>query len=371
MTSSPWWWLLGTAELIALVVVAPRLWRAGRGGRRLRKDDTDDVTVRDRDSGVSTTAPISVVIPARNEATRIAGCLQALRDAPLVREVIVVDDESTDDTATIAGKHGARVVTGAPLPAGWVGKIWALQQGIDAAMGDVIVTLDADTRPSNQLPRAAADALRNSGATLATVAPRFRTTSMIDQWVHAAMLTSLVYRHGAGAGRATSDAVANGQCMVFRRDDAVNGGWCERVRGSTVEDVALARALVGEGSPVEMFDGTELLTVQMFDGVSDTVRGWGRSLSLSGVDRVSRQIGDALLTALTLVAPTWLLVFGAATPVTAVLLLVRIGTLVGTRRAYERATVGYWLSPLADVVVWLVVARGVVAPSRQWRDRAY
>ena len=80
---------------------------------------------------------------------------------------------------------------------------------------------------------------------------------------------------------------------------------------------------------------------------------------------------DAVLTALTVVAPLWLLMTGIATPVTAMLFVVRLGTLVGTRRAYERPGIGYWLSPIVDVMAWLAVVRGVLAPSRQWRGRQY
>jgi len=353
-----WWWILVVVEAATLVVVIPRLRRAARGGRRLQRGEVTDMR-------------ISVVIPARNEAGRLAQCLAPLHNAPSVYEIIVVDDESSDDTAAIARNHGATVVAGKPLPEGWVGKIWALQQGLTAATGDVVVTLDADARPSSELAQAAVCALVESGAALATVAPRFRTTSRSSQWLHAAMLTSLVYRHGAGAGRATKDAVANGQCMVFRRADAVGNGWCERVRGSIIEDVALVRMLVAEGKQVEMFDGTTLLTVQMFDGFADTWRGWGRSLSLTGVDSRQRQVGDALMTAVSVAAPLWLVLGGVATPLTMLLFAVRLGTLIGARRAYERAGVGYWLSPVADLLAWVVVMRGVLAPSRQWRGRQY
>ena len=116
-----------------------------------------------------------------------------------------------------------------------------------------------------------------------------------------------------------------------------------------------------------MFDGSRLLTVEMFEGVTDTLRGWGRSLALAGVDRAARQWFDLATTALVLAAPVWLLLFGVATPATLVALAIRLGT----RRAYERPGVGYWLSPLADLVAWLVVVRGVVAPTRQWRGRQY
>lgn len=363
-------WLLFAAELVALVVVGPRLWRSSRGGRRLVPSPAA-VSASAASAVNDVVADISVVVPARNEAARIAECLAPLRQAPGVCEVIVVDDESTDATATVANGFGATVLPGKPLPAGWVGKIWALQQGIEAARGKVVVTLDADARPDPALALALRDALLASNADMATVAPRFRTTSRASQWLHAAMLTTLVYRHGAGAGTATADSVANGQCTVFRREVAVREQWCAAVRGEIIEDVALVRHLVRAGKRVEMFDGSRLLAVQMFEGVTDTLRGWGRSLALAGVDRAARQWFDLATTALVLAAPVWLLVFGVATPVTLVALAIRLGTLVGTRRAYERPGVGYWLSPLADLVAWLVVVRGVVAPTRQWRGRQY
>jgi hypothetical protein len=92
---------------------------------------------------------------------------------------------------------------------------------------------------------------------------------------------------------------------------------------------------------------------------------------LSQVDRPLRQWLDLATTAFTLVSPLWLLVLGGATPVSALLLLARLGTLLGTTRTYERKGIGYWLSPLADIVAWLVVLRGVLAPSREWRGRKY
>lgn len=355
------WWPLLAAEILSLAVVAPRLWRASRGGRRLSS------VVTDRNDA----ADISVVIPARNEAGRITDCIIPLRNAPGVREVIVVDDQSSDDTASIARALGAVVVAGEPLTDGWVGKIWALHQGIQAATGEIVVTLDADARPDASLPRAATNALRDSGAKLATVAPRFRLASSTGRWLHASMLTSLVYRHGAGGGTASRDAIANGQCMVFRREDAVRGAWCESVKQHIVEDVALVRHLVQTGENVEMFDGSSVLAVQMFDGFSDTWRGWGRSLALTGVDRVNRQLADLFVTAVTLVLPLWLVMLDGASPISFVLLFCRVGTLIGTRRAYERRGIGYWLSPLADLLAWIVVAKGVVSPPREWRGRKY
>src|SRR5918995_6678824 len=115
-------------------------------------------------------ARVSVVIPARDEAARIGPCLAGLAGDPDVFEVLVVDDGCTDATAAIARAAGARVVPGARRD-GWIGKPSALQQGLEAARGEIGVALDADTRPRPGLVGALARALEE--ADLVTAGARF------------------------------------------------------------------------------------------------------------------------------------------------------------------------------------------------------
>ena len=89
---------------------------------------------------------LSVIIPARNEAQRLPALLRSLQQQTVSpREIIVVDDESTDDTVAIATAAGARVLGGQPLPEGWNGKAWACWQGAAASGGELLLFLDADT----------------------------------------------------------------------------------------------------------------------------------------------------------------------------------------------------------------------------------
>src|SRR5699024_7810469 len=86
---------------------------------------------------------ISVVIPARNDAPALARCLRALdRQSLAPLEVVVVDNASQDRTAGVARRHGARVVT-EPR----VGIPQAAAAGYDAAGGDILARLDADSVP--------------------------------------------------------------------------------------------------------------------------------------------------------------------------------------------------------------------------------
>ncbi len=307
---------------------------------------------------------IAVVVPARDEAARIGPLLDAIVGAPGVQEVIVVDDQSSDGTADIATAAGARVVPGVALPDGWAGKAWALQQGIEAAASDWVVTLDADARPDPRLPTAVVARAVGDRLDLLTVGGRFECPTAGSRWLHPAMLTTLVYRFGPpGAAPSRPDrTMANGQCMVFPRTPFLASGGMERVRNDVVEDLALARHLATDGQRVGFLDASELLTVRMFESFGDVWNGWGRSLALPGVEPRDRQLFDLAIVVLTQVLPLPRLLLRRGTAADAlvdvVLAAARLGTLFGTRRAYDRVDAAYWASPLADPLAALAIARG-------------
>jgi dolichol-phosphate mannosyltransferase len=318
--------------------------------------------------------PLTVVVPARDEAQRIGPLLDAVVGAPGVAEVVVVDDRSTDATATIAAAAGARLITGTEPPPPWAGKAWALQQGIEAASTEWVVTLDADARPDPRLPAALVARAVADRDDLLTVGGRFECPTAGARWLHPAMLTTLVYRFGpSGAASPTAPdrTMANGQCMAMPRAPFLAGGGLAPVAGHPVEDVALARHLAGTGRRVAFLDAADLLTVRMYETFGDTARGWGRSIALPGVEPRSRQLTDLAVVVLAQAIPVVRLLTGRADLVDAGLLALRLGTLAGTARAYTRTDAAYWLSPLADPVAAALLARGVAVRRQTWRGRQY
>jgi dolichol-phosphate mannosyltransferase len=312
---------------------------------------------------------ISVVVPARDEVARIGPCLDGLRRDPDVLEVLVVDDGSRDGTADIARAHGARVIRAAEPPPGWVGKPWALQQGLEAAGGDVVVSLDADTRPRPGLVRALAAALED--ADLVTAGCRFVCDTPGERWLHPAFLATLVYRFGPADATRPARLVVNGQCTAVRRAALLErSGYVPAARHMT-DDAALAGALAAGGWRVAFHDGTALVDVDMHASVREVWREWGRSLALPDVTPPLRQAGDLAVAWLVLAVPVLRALARRRSALDAALLAIRVALLLPLRGAYARRGAPFWLSPLADPLAATRLTLSALRPARSWRGREY
>ena len=317
----------------------------------------------DPDSGARARRPVTVVVPARDEAGRIGPLVAALVADPQVAEVVVVDDESGDTTGAEAEAAGARVVRGAPLAAGWVGKPWALQQGLEAATGHWLVTLDADVAPRPGLVGALVTAAESGGWDWLSAGGRFRVAGgPLERLVHPAMLATLVYRFGPPGGRRV---LANGQCTVTRRAVLMAAGGYVHAAGHLTDYVALARALVAAGWRVGFLDGTRLFDVEL------TPSAWARSLALRDVTPWPALLADLAVVWVAQALPLPRLLLRRGDALDAVLLLARLGVAAGTAGAYARRGAVHWLSPLADVSVAVRLTLSALRPDRTWRGRSY
>ena len=317
---------------------------------------------------------VSVVVPARNEAGRIGPCLDALMADTQVGEVLVVDDESTDATAEVAAAAGATVVPGRPLPPGWVGKQWALWQGVRAATGIWVVTLDADAMPEPGLAGALVASALEHGFDLLSVGPRFTCDSPGEQLLHPSMLATLAYRFGPPGPTARpgpARVLANGQCMAFRRELLADGHAFSAISGNLTDDVALARWLARDGRLVGFMDGAELLTVRMHTSVGETWREWGRSLALPDVTSPAWQAPDLAVVWLTMGLPPLRLASGRGTAVDAALVALRVALTGALAGSYARPRPWVWLSPAADPATAARLTLSALRPARTWRGRTY
>ncbi len=284
----------------------------------------------------------------------------------------MVDDESSDGTAEVARRLGARVIAAGESPPGWVGKPWALQRGLEAAGGEVVMSVDADTRPRPGLARALAEALQESDFVCA--AARFRCDTAGEQWLHPAMLATLVYRFGppdSCAPAKVNRLVVTGQCVAVRRQQLLDaGGYVHSARHLT-DDAAQARALAARGWRIAFYDGDGLIAVDMHDSLAEVWREWGRSIALRDVTSPAWLLADVVVVWLTLGLPTLRLLIRRANRLDAGLVALRWIMSVPLAGSYEHRRLTLWLSPLADPLAALRLTLSALRPAREWRGRLY
>jgi dolichol-phosphate mannosyltransferase len=338
----------------------------------------------------ATEGAISVIVPVLNERRRFQPCLDGLLEQGReVLEILVVDGGSVDGTSTLVRRAAVldrriKLLVTPPIPEGRNGKAWGLEHGLQAAdrRAAWLLTIDADVRPRRGLARAVLAQARRTGAAALSVATVQEVAGPGVAWIHPAMLATLVYRYGipGQVTRRPALSQANGQCMLLDRSALEQIGGFMRVAHSVCEDVTLARLLAAHGHTVGFYESEGLVSARMYESGAETWRNWSRSLPLrDGIADSHAFVGllevllvqalpGVLLALMSVpivrrVAPTGLLRLNVG------LLAMRLGVLVGLRRAYADRPWTYWLSPVVDLPVALSLIQSALRREHHWRGR--
>jgi len=224
---------------------------------------------------------LSVLVPARDEAHNLPELLGSLAQQGLQpRELIVVDDQSSDLTAEVARRAGARVIAAGAPPAGWLGKPWACWQGAQGAAGEVLVFLDADVRLlPDGLARLAAEVRRRGG--LVSVWPYHRMWRAYERLSAFFLLIVLAgMRAFTILGSRLPPLGAFGPCLAVSRADYFAAGGHAEVRHAILDDVALGRRFQAAGLPVACLRGEGTVEFRMYPlGLGSLVEGFGKNLA--------------------------------------------------------------------------------------------
>lgn len=236
---------------------------------------------------------VSVLIPARDEVTNIERCVRAA-DAMRgpVTEIVVYDDGSIDGTTEVLARLGdevprLRVLAGDPLPAGWVGKPYALHRLSAEAVSEVMLNIDADVTVDADcllrmlsLVASPEEVPGGLDADLVTAVPRQLAGGFIERLMIPLLHLSyvawlpmpLVYRT-----RDPRVLAANGQLLLISRRTLESvGGWAS-VRTALVDDMALCRAVKGNGGRVVFADGDRMARCRMYPDAPSLWRGFAKN----------------------------------------------------------------------------------------------
>ncbi|MEO3769368.1 glycosyltransferase family 2 protein [Micromonospora sp. B9E7] len=334
--------------------------------------------------------PVAVLLPLRDEATRVTPCLRALlaqRGVPGLR-VVVLDDGSTDGTAdvvrAVAGDDPrVTLLTGVAPPPGWLGKPHACWQLATRADPDAtaLVFVDADVVLAPHAVAAAVAELRAARATLLSPYPRIVVATTADRLVQPLLqwlwLTFLPLRAMERSSR-PSLAAAGGQFLVLDRAGYTAAGGHAAVADKILEDVELARAVKRAGGRIALADGSRLASCRMYDDWPQLRDGYSKSLWASfGHPGAAAAVVASLLLLYT--APPLIALAGVAAGAPGVAAVGLAGYLLGVagRVLTARATGGRWwpdalAHPVSVVVLgWLTLRSYHLRKRRRltWRGR--
>lgn len=328
---------------------------------------------------------ISIVIAARNEEEDLPRTLDGLlaQDYPEL-EIVVVEDGSTDGTRQVidARSPAVRRVDPPPLPSGWVGKNWACWTGAQATKGEWLLFVDADVQTHPAAVRTVLDWAVDQQADLTSIAPRIETVGFWERVVlpFFVQTTLLAFRASHVNRDRSKRALANGQFWLSRRATYFELGGHEAVRGTVVEDVAIARRFRARGRRLRIAWAPKLAVTRMYRDRREMFEGLLKNLV--GPDYASGRLAGylAVLAGLYLL-PLGLLPFAAFTGSLGLLVLGALLylALFGKHAAFSRSvgTPGRYglLFPLGVGFFLVLYATSLGRHLRgrpvQWKGRSY
>lgn len=233
-------------------------------------------------------ASLSVVVPARDEEQTLPLLLDSVRaQGGAVTEVLVVDDASRDATAEVARAGGARVLPAGTPPPGWTGKAWACHAGVDAATGDLLLLLDADTVLAPGALAGLLEAHARHGG-LVSVQPHHVVVRPYEQlsayFNVVAVMASGAFTRSAGTDRSTrpgdTPPMAFGPCLLTSRADHRAAGGHAAVRADILDDAALAAAYDRARLPVWCAVGGDTVRMRSYPGgLRQLAAGWTKNIA--------------------------------------------------------------------------------------------
>lgn len=321
---------------------------------------------------------VSVLIPARNEERNIGNLLEDLtQDSTGIREILVYDDHSTDRTAEIVQRYArecgkVKLVSGAALPAGWLGKCHACHCLAQEAAGAYLLFLDADVRIGEQAVVRALHYAQRTGVRLLSVFPHqlmpdrgTRSAVPLMNWILLSLLPLTAVRRSPQA----SLCAANGQFMFFEADTYRALLPHRKFRAAPVEDMEIARDYKKNGHPIAVLLGRHDIECTMYGSLDEAVEGFSKNFFrfFGGSQALCYLFATA-----TTIAPLLIFIYSGTIPGLLYLLTIFLIRVLVSAASRQSVASNILRMILQQAVLWRIVARASVRKRKKellWKGR--
>jgi glycosyltransferase involved in cell wall biosynthesis len=326
---------------------------------------------------------ITAIVPARDEQAVIASCVESLARQKEIARIVVVDDQSHDDTAAIVRELAARVpqvlLLQAPdPPPGWVGKNNAVSTGAQHAPTAWLLFVDADVELQEGAAERALQIAQENAAVLVSFSPEQLTVKWYEKALIPFVYCRLARKFSFAAVNdpKSKAAAANGQFLLIRREVYNSIGGHARFAGDVLEDVALASAVKAAGHRIWFGPGKGIVRARMYRTFAAMWEGWKKNLYrlIGGTPWAAFREGESVFPWI----PFVVILLGIKFPATmfaGVLLLLFRQTSYGSelvRNQYPLSFIIYYIP--AVFLYTVVLAASYISHARgkvQWKGREY
>jgi len=228
---------------------------------------------------------VSIMVPARNEAENIKMCVTSLLKQDYANiEILVLDDNSTDDTSLIVKRIAekdsrVKLITGKPLKDGWIGKSYACHQLAKHARGRYFLFTDADTLHfKNAVSSTIGCLIKNKLDALSAIPKQIMVgihERLVVTWVHFGIL-SLLPLILIKKSKYPLFCTANGQCMLFKREVYRKIGGHKSIKTKILEDIHISKQVKRHGYRFMLFDGSKNIYCRMYRNFRGLIKGFSK-----------------------------------------------------------------------------------------------
>lgn len=314
-------------DLIASMVLVIWLYLIAARGGFWRAADRDDPSAGVVSGGWPS---VTAVIPARDEADCVGQTVASLlrQNYPGEFNVVLIDDQSRDATALVArdaavalGAGGRlTVLSGRALPAGWTGKLWAQQQGVEGCETtprppDYILFTDADIVYAPDALQMLAARAHAGDLVLTSLMAKLRCKSFAERMFVPAFIFffQMLYPFAWASDPRRATAAAAGGCMLVKRETLRDAGGLAAIRDALIDDCALAKLLKAHG-PISIALTDRVHSIRAYPEIDDIRRMVSRTAYAQLRYSPLMLIGTVLGLALTYLAPVGLALLATGVP---------------------------------------------------------